>query len=85
MKQIVSKKTTLSLVGDNRSMTPSRKQSIYAESFASAAGATVSHSSSDDGLDDEDHETAKVIQKLTGSNLDIKALEIVDLSEMRQF
>ena len=36
----------------------------------------VSSSSSEGLIDDEDMQTAKVIEKLTGSNLDIKALDI---------
>ena len=53
--------------------------------MAEAATVLSSGSSSSGGLiDDEDHQTAKVIQKLTGSNLDIKAIDI-DFSSMRTF
>ena len=53
--------------------------------MAEAATVLSSGSSSSEGLiDDEDHQTAKIIQKLTGSNLDIKAVDI-DFSSMRTF
>ena len=74
MKQMVNKKTELSLAGVS---SVSNKKSIHSiHNEESVGGGAISSSSSEGLIDDEDMQTAKVIEKLTGSNLDIKALDI---------
>ena len=73
MKQMVNKKTELSLAGVS---SVSNKKSIHSFHDESVGGGAVSSSSSEGLIDEEDVQTAKGIQKLTGSNLDIKALDI---------
>ena len=81
MKQEVHKKTELSIAGLS---SKDHKQSYHSFHDESVGGGAISSNSSEGLIDDEDHQTAKVIQKLTGSNLDIKALDI-DFSQIRHF